>query len=432
MKIKLLALLSLFCFAAQGAFASTPVAYEIMGVKYRLNTDGTAEVYKCDEKRQGDVKIESTLVSDGSKWTTRTICESAFAECRYITSVTIPNTVTSIERAAFYNCRMESVTIPNSVKTIGEFAFCGSRLTSVVLPFPLKTISANTFYRCSILASVTISENVTTIESEAFSECPLTSIYIPKSVTSIASDAFRYCTYLENINVDPDNKMYTSVDGVLYNKSMTSILHYPAGKTATSFSIPNTVTKIGDMAFEGCSLTSVKIPNTVKSIGRSAFNASKLTSINIPNSVKNIGAVAFSFCENLSTVTIPSSVTSIGDFAFSDCGNLKTVNIYNAENVLLSPSEYHPCPFERVSAECVLYVPESIREQYEATAYNDCFSIILGMTDEMLDIENAVKADGMAKEKDRFDLRGNKLDAPQRGINIVRMSDGTVKKVFVK
>ena len=426
--------MSLFCFAAQGAFASTPVAYEIMGVKYRLNTDGTAEVYKCEEKLQGDVKIESTIVSDGRKWTTRTICESAFAECRYITSVTIPNTVTSIERMAFYECRsMTSVSIPNSVKTIGEFAFCSSHLTSVVLPFPLKTISANTFDECQFLESVTISENVTTIESSAFGSCnSLPSIYIPKSVKSIASDAFAYSACLADVNVDSDNKTYTSVDGVLYNKSMTSILHYPAGKTATSFSIPNTVTKIGDMAFEGCSLTSVKIPNTVKSIGRSAFNASKLTSINIPNSVKNIGAVAFYGCENLSTVTIPSSVTSVGEFAFYECGNLKTVYIYNAENVLLSPSEYHPCPFERVSAECVLYVPESIREQYEATAYNDCFSIILGMTDEMLGIENAVKADGMVKEKDRFDLRGNKLDAPQRGINIVRMSDGTVKKVFVK
>lgn len=431
MKIKLLALLSLLCFTTQYSFADT--YWTISGVVYWLKNDGTAEVRRVEKEWGGDVELKSTFVYLGRSYKLKSIGDNAFEDCKYVNSVTIPNTVTSIGRLAFWKCGLTSISIPNSVKTIDESAFSKSGLTSIVLPFPLKTISASVFQDCKNLESVTISENVTTIENDAFQGCrELKSIDIPKSVTSIDSRAFD-TSYLENVNVAADNKKYTSVDGVLYNKNKTAILLYPGARDATSFSIPGSVTHIGDDAFVDSDLTEVVIPNSVTNIGRAAFELSDLTEVNIPNSVKSIDYGAFERCKGLSTVSIPSSVVRLGANAFSYCENMKTVYIYNTENVLLDPDPYYEkyCPFKGVSEECVLYVPECMREKYEASVYNDCFAIILGMSEEETGIENVGNSDEKSKEKVYFDLRGNKLKSLQRGINIVRYSDGTVKKVSV-
>ena len=120
--------------------------------------------------------------------------------------------------------------------------------------------------------------------------------------------------------MDALNSAYSSVDGVLFNKSQTTLIQYPGGK-AGSYTIPNSVTSIGFAAFAGCtSLTSVTIPNSVTSIGGYAFSGcTSLTSVTIPNSVTSIGDATFSGCTSLTSVTIPNSVTSIGEFC--ECGS---------------------------------------------------------------------------------------------------------------
>jgi len=176
---------------------------------------------------------------------------------------------------------------------------------------------------------------VTVIEAigdEAFSfYSSLTSVAIPSSVTSIENWAFAYLSSLTSITVDNRNFAYASIDGVLFDKSIRTIISYPAGKTARTYTIPSSVMSIGEGAFSGCdSLTSVTIPSSVTSIGAQAFFlCSSLTSVTIPSSVTSIGINAFANCSGLTSVTIPSSVMSIGFGAFVGCESLTSITVDN-------------------------------------------------------------------------------------------------------
>ncbi len=229
-----------------------------------------------------------------------TIGDCAFDTCESLTSVTIPNSVESIGDFAFYGCNsLSSVIIGNSVTTIGDCAFywCES-LTSVTIPDSVVSIGDKAFSDCTSLASVTIPDSVTTIGDDAFYGCrSLKSITIPDSVTSIEERAFSDCALLTEINVADKNAMYSSKNGVLFNKDKTTLICYPAGKSDPSYTIPNSVTTIGEWAFCGCeSIASVTIPNSVTTIEyRSFSDCESLTSVTIPNSVKRIGALAFGY-----------------------------------------------------------------------------------------------------------------------------------------
>ena len=234
-------------------------------------------------------------------------------------SVVIPSTIThlddtyhvvSIEGMAFYECRnLTSVTIPNSVTSIGGKAF----------------------YACSGLTSVTIGNSVTSIGYMAFNSCrSLTSVTIPSSVVYIRSGAFNYCSNLSSINVASGNTHYSSIDGVLYNYVQDTLIQCPCAKT--SITIPNSVTSIGDYAFNNCrNLTSITIPSNITSIGEEAFTDCRgLTSITIPTSVASIGDYAFSNCTGLTSIDIPNSITSIVNRMFYGCTGLTSITIPNS------------------------------------------------------------------------------------------------------
>ncbi len=206
----------------------------------------------------------------------------------HLTSVTIPNSVTTIEDDAFDNCSsLTDITIGNGVKRIGGFYGC-TGLTSITIPNGVTSIAG--FVGCTSLTSVTIPNSITTIGFQAFSSCTgLTNVTIPNGVTSVGSAAFTRCTGL------------------------------------TSVTIPNSVTNIG--GFGSCTgLTSVTIPNGVTTIEIEAFSScTGLTNVTIPNGVTSIGYFAFKDCTGLTSLTIPNSVTTIWDGAFYGCTGLKGV-----------------------------------------------------------------------------------------------------------
>ncbi|MBR2742620.1 MAG: leucine-rich repeat protein, partial [Clostridia bacterium] len=273
------------------------------------------------------------------------IAKNAFSYCSSLTSVTIPSGVTSIGSGAFNNCKaLTSVNISdvgawcgidfggynaNPLYYANHLYLNGKEMTKLVIPEGVTSIGRCAFYSCTGLTSVTIPSSVTSIGYYAFYGCSgLTSVTIPSSVTSIDYGAFEHCTGLTSIKVDADNTAYTSVNGVLFTKDKKTLVTYPAGKSG-AYTIPSSVTSIGDNAFEYCSgLTSVKIPSSVTSIGGSAFwGCDGLTSVTIPSSVTSIGGSAFGNCDGLTTVKIPEGVTSIGWFAFQDCDGLTSVTI---------------------------------------------------------------------------------------------------------
>ena len=247
---------------------------------------------------------------------TKIIAHSAFSYCHSLTSVVIPDGVTSICDGTFSNCTsLTSIIIPDSVTSIGQSAFhwCPS-LTSVVIGDSVTSIGESAFYFCTSLTSVVIPDSVTSIGGWAFYQCTsLSSVVIGHSVTSISDYSFFGCTDLTSI-VIPDS-VTTIGDRAFF-----------ACDSLSSVEIGDSVTFIGDKAFFGCSsLASVLIGDGVISIGNSAFAFCSLTSVIIGDSVTSVGDFAFYSCNQLYSVVIGDGVASIGNSAFDGCWGLRNV-----------------------------------------------------------------------------------------------------------
>lgn len=279
---------------------------------------------------------------------------------------TVPDSVTSLEAYSFFSCiSLEKVSIPDSVTSIGDCAFYScENLTEISIPPTLKSLGGSVFENCEKLTSIIIPDTVTSIEERAFFSCSnITSIYIPKSVISIGNNAFGNCPNLSDITVSNDNKHYTTKDGVLFNKLMSKLICYPAGKDGSSYTVPESVTSLEPYAFQGVSLNAIILPKNLITIREGALGYNNgISTITIPESVTNIEPNAFAFSnleeilvdennkkystkdgvlfdKNLSTLiyypsskpnteySVPSGVTTIKDYAFFGIPNLQIINI---------------------------------------------------------------------------------------------------------
>ena len=255
------------------------------------------------------------------------IGDEAFSDCYSLSDATIPDSVNSIGSYAFFRCRsLASVTIGNNVTDIGTHAFFECTwLSSVGVADSVTNIGSYAFYGCSSLSSLALGNHVTSIEDLAFAFCgSLSSVTLPGSVSTLGDRPFYCCSSLAAINVDALNALYSSVDGVLFDKGQTTLILFPH-REPESYVIPNGVGRIEPYAFDECgNLTNVTLPGSLTDIGSYGFYfCANLTNLRIPNGVTNIGQYAFSTCVSLTNVFIPSTVSSIGAGAFYYCSSLK-------------------------------------------------------------------------------------------------------------
>ena len=328
--------------------------FEVNGIYYNItsSTDLTVAVtYQGDHSWDYDeylraVAIPQTVIYDGNTYRVTSIGESAFDNCRSLTSITIPKGVTSIGEFAFYGCSsLTSITIPEGVTSIGEWTFCSCQsLTSITIPESVTSIGEFAFASCSSLTAITIPESVTSIGESAFAGCSsLTAITIPEGVTCIGYSAFSYCSSLTSITIPESvtsigNGAFESTawydnqpNGVIYAGNV--LYKYKGTMPAnTSVEVREGTVGISPSAFNGCiSLTSITIPEGVTSIGNSTFDGCySLTAITIPESVTEIGVGAFYGCRSLTFITIPEGVTEIGEIAFRGCCFLRNNFINNS------------------------------------------------------------------------------------------------------
>lgn len=306
-----------------------------------LKTIGDYAFYK-NEKLETIEFLGSNLTSIGF---------SAFNSCTSLTELNLSGNKATIGGNAFYNCTsLATVNLGEGLETIEESAFryCKS-LETINFPESLVNINGYAFENCHRLSSIKIPNKVTRIDDCAFSNCQaLKSVSIGSSCSFISSTAFVGTSSIDRITVSEDNKNFTAVDGVLYNKDKITLVLYPKNREG-EFAVPDTVTSIANYAFDNSpNITKVTIGENVKSIGTGAFrncksletvvfedsdtvqkaigayafnNCPALTEVNFGNAVKSIGDEAFTACKSLESLEFPDSLESIGEGAFSRLSN---------------------------------------------------------------------------------------------------------------
>ena len=344
----------LFVLFACAAMAQT---FTVDDLNYSVNADGvsvTLTGHVDGYNATGPLNIPASVNYGSNDYAVTNIGNSAFLYYFYLTSLSIPNSVVTIED--------------------GAFAYCSGFTGDLIIPNSVTTIGASAFFTCySFDGDLVIGNSVTTIGEYAFDDCNGMHgvLNIPSNVTTIGIDAFRYCAF-SGITVDPESPVFDSRDNCnAIIKTSTNELVLGCVNTV----IPNSVTAIGENAFCGLDgLTSINIPNSITSIGAGAFSfCFHLTGdLTIPNSVETIGAGAFFQCEGFDgTLTIGESVKFIGDYAFRQCSHFtKAVSLATVPPELGNDPGWNCVVFEEFGCQ-TLTVPFGCAAAYQNSAWYD-------------------------------------------------------------
>lgn len=279
-----------------------------------------------------------------------------------VTSIVIPEDITSIGKYTFYNCsKLQSVTISNSVIAIESSAFSGcGGLVNMVMPESVKTIGDKAFYNCAGLTSLVIPKSVTELGYQAFGGCGgIKEVYIEDCVTPLNCNLKNYSYYndyffedspIEYLYVGRNLSGYTfsyaygdwrgTLRTVEFGNGITSIPNsmFDSCYGLTEVVISNSIKDIGKNAFYYCNLTKLILGENVETIGQAAFRGADIKDINIPNNVTSIGGGVFGECHYLERIVIPSSVEEIGEGVFNYCYELESI-IVDEDNMYYDSRE---------------------------------------------------------------------------------------------
>ena len=222
-----------------------------------------------------------------------------------------------------------AIVVEEGISALGEAAFFGfSAVTSVFLPSTLTSVGKAAFGNCTKLAQISLPESVSCIGAFAFQYCPITTLTIPASLQGFTDQMLAGCYSLKELLVSSDNPLYTSIDGVIFNKgeSATTLYLYPAGKSAELYVVPETVKEITAFAFYNADIQAVQLPTGLQKMGRACFYNSNIQTLSIPDSVTEIGTHLCSKSEALTSVTLGSGLTAISERAFEYCSSLSQVS----------------------------------------------------------------------------------------------------------
>ena len=338
-------------------YGSNPTEFTVGDLNYRVNDDGASVTvigHVDGYNAQGALVIPESVSYEGRDYAVTVIGNTAFMYCFYLTSLTLPNSVTTIEE--------------------GAFAYCSGFTGDLIIPNSVVSIEPSAFFTCYAFdGDLVIGNSVAFIGDYAFDDCNGLHgvLNIPSNVASIGIDAFRYCAF-SGMTVDPENPVFDSRDNCnAIITTSTNELRVGCVNTV----IPNTVTAIGENAFCGLvGLTSIDIPESVTTIGAGAFAfCFDLTGdLTIPNSVTTIGSGAFFQCSGFDgTLTIGESVTFIGDYAFRQCSNItRAVSLATTPPELGNEPGWGCVVFEQFGTQ-VLTVPYGCAEAYQNSNWYD-------------------------------------------------------------
>ncbi len=286
--------------------------------------------------------LETAILEEGSN----AVSDRLFQGAAYLTSITIPDTVTAIGYCSFEGCEsLESVELPDCITTIDSYAFKGCiALETIAFPDELTSLGTDAFYGCTSLTEVTWNDKVTTVPDSAFYGCTsLTEIVLPSVIITIESSAFRECSSLATITWSEN--LETISDHAFYDCD-----------ALTTLELPDSVTSIGNDAFYNCDLLeTVIIPDSVTSIGSCAFyNCDSLVTVDVADSVTSLGDYIFYDCDALTDVTLGTGLTEIPEYAFTSCSALESIVI--PKNV----TTIHDYAFKNCYALVSVTIPESV------------------------------------------------------------------------
>ena len=329
-----------------------------------------------------------------------------FYKLNQLTKIQLPASIKKIDKFALTGCTaLVECAIPEKVTSIGDYAFAQcEKLTAMTFPSALGEIGAHVFEGCSALT--TLSE-------------------FPQTLTDIGENAF-YKTAVTAFSVSEESEDYAAVDGVLYDKERTTLLFYPTGSTATTIQIPAETAGIEANAFAYAkNLKSIVLPEGLTVIGASAFAYSGLTHITSLASGLSIKEQAFTGCADLVSVNFKGAVSGIDEKAFYGAKKLAVVHFAGTGIPLFGKSVFTP-----IRTQLSIYVPAEVITKFKDALVKN--SVVLGSRYEVLDITTSdIKTANQlynVSESARYDLNGNRLSAPTKGINILKLSNGKVIK----